>query len=173
MATQTPPKGACNYCGKTTSVHCKACTDVDVSNSDHRVTYCCNNVCQKNDWTSHSAVCQAAQLKKVATKKLFRAGGLLQEVFMATRVHTMDINVVELREFNDGGKYIIIEGLKPAGGPVTLTPGTTGDPGDPQSLAVLLSCCAGGDVLTGMMHHLGKQVFQGKLLSPRISKRDD
>jgi hypothetical protein len=155
MATQTPPKGTCTHCGKSTSTHCKACTDIDDNDSDREVTYYCNNVCQGNDWTSHSAVCRAAQLKKVATKKLFRAGDLLQEVFMATRVHTIDINVVELREFN-GGKYIIIEGLKPPGGPVTLTPGTTGDPGDPQFLAVLLSCCAGGDVLTGMMHHLGK-----------------
>jgi hypothetical protein len=160
MAAQVPPKGTCNYCGKTTSVHCKGCTDVDANNGDREVTYYCNNVCQKHDWASHSPSCQAIQMKKVATKKLFRAGELLQEAFMATRAHTFDINVEELKKFYSGGKYIIVEGLKP----LTLSPGTICIQSDPQATAVLLSCCAGGDVLAGTMHHLGNKVFQGKLL---------
>jgi hypothetical protein len=165
MAAQVPPKGTCTYCGKTTSIHCKACTDVDVNDGDRKVTYYCNSVCQKNDWASHSAACQSAQIEKVATKKLFRAGEILQEVFMATRANTFDITIAELRKFKCG-KYIIREGPKPDLSPNTIS--VNGD--DPQATAVVLSCCAGGDFLAGAMHHIGKKVFQGKFLSSKSQK---
>lgn len=160
MATQATPKGNCTHCGTATTVYCKACTDVDNNDSNRKITYYCNGVCQKNDWASHSAACKAAQLEKVATKKLFRAGELLQEAFLATRAHTFDITIAELTKFKCG-KFLIREGPK-----ADLSPSTINIHGDPQATAVILSCCAGGDVLAGMMYQLGKKAFQGKLLFP-------
>lgn len=155
MATPGSAIDACATCGKTPARRCTSCYDADNTNSNIAPTFYCSNDCLKKDWPSHKDACRAAQLEKIATKKLFRAGELLQEAFLATRTEVFDISVGELIQYIDG-KLVIFSG------PKKMMYGRITFDQDSAARGCVLSYSAGGEAFTGMMYELAMKAFKGQ-----------
>lgn len=131
------------------------CSDPESTIPQSTPAFYCSKECLKQDWSSHKDACHAAQLEKVATKKLFRAGELLQEAFLATRAQVFDISIEKVQKLHESGRMIIFDGPSSDPGQISFSE-------DPEDRAALLSFNAGGDVFRRMMHEFGSKAFEGK-----------
>jgi hypothetical protein len=73
----------CAVCAKPATTHCSGCaSDEIIKVLGYRTpNFYCGTACQQSEWTSHKKLCKLTQ----AQTKLFRAGEILQEAFLATR----------------------------------------------------------------------------------------
>ena len=153
------PTQLCTVCNKPASNVCAGCADVrDASGNYLSPTRYCGSDCQKADWPSHKQPCQAAQ----PSIKLFRAGQLLQESFLATRAEAVDLCVSSVERAQDGTIHFFD---KPAEMVLPMSPTLTKDV--PMKNAVL-SWGTGRDVFAGLMFSLGIQAFAGGKCSMRL-----
>ncbi|KAM0724007.1 hypothetical protein Q7P37_000998 [Cladosporium fusiforme] len=150
MASATQKSAPCKHCGKASTRRCTNCLNPETNTE----TFYCSSDCLKADWPSHKAACQATLHNKPDTKRLFRAGELLQEAFLATRAELFDIPIKKLVQFTCG-KMVIFSGTK------DMSPGPAEFSQDPQAKAPVLSYSAGRDVFTGMMYELCMKTFEG------------
>ena len=122
------------------------------------MTFYCGKKCQTDHWPLHKIACLAAQEKKVVTQRLFRAGELMKEAFLATRAEAFDLAIGEAGETLDG-KIVIVNCPR---GPHLYGPITDHlDAPLPHIKTAVLSYLAGGDVFIGMLFELGSQAFEG------------
>lgn len=70
---------ACAHCHKHATQICKGCKDApDGKTITGAITvWYCGAECQQKDWSTHKPFCKKAQLRQ----KVYRAGGIAQEVF--------------------------------------------------------------------------------------------
>ena len=133
MATQTGADQLCATCGKAASTQCAGCTDPA---SPRAPTAYCSKHCQKADWQSHKKHCQSIQ----ARKKLFRAGDLLRDAYLAIRVETFEQSLSKVERGEDGKIHIfsVAPGIvEPGPFPSTLVD-------DDDTMQAVLSYADGG-----------------------------
>lgn len=164
MDSQTKPTGSCAACGKASSSRCVGCTDTDNDNANAAATFYCSKACQAQHWLSHKDACHAAQLEKVATKKLFRAGKLLQDAFLATRSEAFDLSISKIVKAYSGRNdpMLLVYCVPKRQLPEVVLYGPAKIPTHPEYTSSVLSFLAGGDVFTGMIHELAKKAFEGQ-----------
>ena len=77
----------CAHCCKVATQICKGCAGApDIGDGMSLKTFYCNTTCQKAHWSKHRPTCNRLSVRK----KLYRAGGILQEIFYAYREITFD-----------------------------------------------------------------------------------
>lgn len=99
MATRIGAGQLCATCGKVASTQCAGCTDPA---SPRAPTAYCSKDCQKVNWQSHKKHCQSIQ----ARKKLFRAGDLLRDAYLAIRVEMFEQSLSKVERLEDGKIHI-------------------------------------------------------------------
>lgn len=145
---------ACAACGKTATTYCAAC-DEQEHNGGRPPSFYCGSACQALHRSSHKWDCQPA----VAHKKLFRAGELMQEAFLAICVEIFDMDIAKVERDRDGKLHLfkgtILDPLK------VIQPATTWMSGDPEVKRAVLSYLAGGDAFSNAGYDLGVNAFKG------------
>lgn len=152
MNTSNTPNTACTVCSKPASTHCAGCADGrDVAGKSLKPTRYCSTDCQFSDWSSHKKSCRDAQ----PSIKLFRAGQLFQECFLATRAEAFDLCITRVDRAQDGNLHFFdTPAEKVRSFPLGLT-------NDVVTKNAVLSWGAGRDVFAGLMFELSKQALKG------------
>jgi hypothetical protein len=91
MATRTAPSNACATCGQPATTRFAGCADTEHIGTQGATLHC-SKECQTNHWDKHKTACLSAQ----GRKKLFRAAELIQEIFLALKSETIDVNVTKV-----------------------------------------------------------------------------
>jgi hypothetical protein len=152
MTTQSGAGPLCATCGKAASTLCAGCTDTA---SPRPPTAYCSKNCQKADWDSHKTHCQSIQ----SQKKLFRAGDLLRDAYLATRVETFDLSLSKVELAEDGKIHVFsnITGIvKP--GPFPSALAAT----DEIMQAVLSYAHGDSAIINSIVKHLIPQALKGE-----------
>lgn len=157
------PTHACAICRKPASSVCAGCVEgTDIASINHRPARYCGEDCQKADWPSHQQSCQAVQAKI----KLFRAGQILQECFLATRAAASDVCASRVEREGDGTIHFYNQRADRVR-PLLLDLAKT-----IEMRNAVLSYGASGEVFAGLMFELGKRAFRGKSLMLECNNSD-
>lgn len=158
MASTNPPLAPCTVCAKPATTHCAGCVSEEITKNlgHHTPRLYCGKECQRSDWESHKKPCNLVQ----AQAKLFRAGDILKEVFLATRAEALDLHLAEV-ECSGDDEIQIYDSAEASSfdkvGPLLVTL-----PDDEKVKHAVVSYRAGVDALAGVMDALGKQLLNGK-----------
>lgn len=87
VATSVPRSfhHTCAQCFKPATQTCKGCAQ-DIGDGTTLNTHYCNTACQKAHWKDHKVACNKLAIRK----QLYRAGGIIQEVFYGYREAVFD-----------------------------------------------------------------------------------
>lgn len=157
MATDDAPSNPCAVCGKEAKTHCAGCTAGEDSTLHLPRTFYCGKDCQVEHWETHKGPCKAA----LPLVKLFRAGKILQEVFLATRAESFDYLLASVGRQADGEIHIFDASTRGVLARVVTLPAFIASQPDDIKRAVL-SYNAGSDILTCMLYKLSTEAFKGK-----------
>lgn len=161
MDTSETPSTVCHACGGAAQTICSGCAgDRNITDFVPTPTRYCGKDCQTADWNSHKASCQAVQAKV----KLFRAGALLQQAFLATRAEAFDLSIAKIEQAQDGSIHFFDSpsqvGIRPFSSTLTTNSCVKN---------AVLSYGAGGDTFAGSMYELCKKAFSGQGQSPGLA----
>jgi hypothetical protein len=94
MATQNPFLIArCIKCNEPANQVCSSCSNAPgIGDEVIGKTYYCNAQCQSANWTAHKSACKRLRNRRT----LYRAGGLLQQIFYVYRGKLFDRPVVRI-----------------------------------------------------------------------------
>jgi hypothetical protein len=151
----------CAVCAKPATTHCAGCATEEVKKllGHHTPTFYCGTACQQSDWNSHKKLCKLKQ----AQTKVFRAGEILKEVFLATREEAYTKNVIKVERKEDGKLHVFATALK-AISDCRPRPFSTALPdGGPEVKQAVLSLGGGADAMSGLMYQLAKELVTGTL----------
>lgn len=157
MSALDASSAVCTVCGEVATTFCAGCaSDKTIEDFAPTPTHYCGKGCQTAHWASHKKSCQAVQAKV----KLFRAGLLLQQMFLAGRAEAHDLSIARLERAQNGGIHIFDQpsqvGIRPLSS--TLT-------NDENTKNAVLSYGAGDDVYSGLMFELCKRALKGQSIS--------
>jgi hypothetical protein len=157
MASTNILANTCVVCAKPATTHCAGCISEEITKNlnHHTPTLYCGQACQRRNWASHKEHCKLAQ----AQTKLFRAGEILQEAFLATRAEAFDFPIARVERQADGDIHVFDSTEPSSHNKVMPLSITLSD--DPKIKQAVLSYCAGGDTLSDMMTELGCEVLKG------------
>lgn len=154
MDTSQTCSVTCAACGKAAALICTGCAgDKNITDFVPTPTWYCDKACQTAHWATHKKSCQAVHAKV----KLFRAGVLLQQVFLATRAEAFDISLEHVMRSQDGKLHLFDQASQ--AGVRSLSSGVKNHP---EVMNAVLSYCAGYDGLCGVTFELAKRAFSGK-----------
>ena len=160
----------CAVCAEPATTHCGGCASEELTKilGHHTPTFYCGVACQHIDWASHKKLCKLTQ----AHIKLFRAGELLQEVFLATREEAFEGSVSRVERWEEDGRlHVFGRPAREALSEVQAAPFLTALPdGGPEVKHAVLSLGGGGDALSGMMYQLAKELLKGKSSSQPMER---
>lgn len=152
MEIPNPHYQKCTVCSKPANTLCAGCADaLDITGNHLAPTRYCGTTCQAFDKLSHKNSCQAAQ----AGIKLFRAGRLLKECFLAIREEAFDLFIVGVKHSQDGTIHLFDE---PADKVRSLLRTLANDT---KTKDAVLSLGAGRDVFSGIMFELCNRALEG------------
>jgi hypothetical protein len=152
MDTSNTPNATCTVCSKPASTFCSRCSDGrDATGNSLPSTRYCGTDCQTSDWRSHQKSCRDAQ----PSIKLFRAGQLLQECFLATRAESFDLCVTRVERAQDGTIHFFDMPSE------KIRPISLGLTNDAVTKNAVLSWGAGRDVFAGLTFELSKKALKG------------
>jgi hypothetical protein len=161
MASAATSSMTCTVCAKPATTHCAGCATEEVTKllGHHTPTFYCGTTCQQSDWNSHKKLCKLKQ----AQTKLFRAGEILQEVFLATREEALETRIIKVERRQDDRLHVFAAAINAVSECRPLRFSTPLPNGGPEVKHAVLSLGGGADALSGMMYQLAKELVAGTL----------
>lgn len=150
----------CTVCAKPATTHCGGCADEEVIKdlSNRTPTFYCGTACQQSDWASHEKLCKLKQ----AQTKLFRAGEILREVFLATREEAFETRIINVERREDDTMHVFAAAVDISKVQALPFSATLPD-GGPEFKQAVLSLGGSPAALAGITYLLAKELLAGTL----------